>query len=74
LAFAYGNSLGLALKNRCQSIAFPAVFYGVYGYPAAEAAKISVSLCKRKIYEKLDIYFYLFNRELADIWRMESGS
>ncbi|WP_319561492.1 O-acetyl-ADP-ribose deacetylase [Marispirochaeta sp.] len=41
LAEAYGNSLELALQNRCKSIAFPAVSTGVYGFPKKLAAPIA---------------------------------
>ena len=40
LAACYWNSLHLARKHRLQSIAFPAISTGVYGYPADEAAEV----------------------------------
>ena len=43
LANCYRNSLGLAVKNRVRSIAFPAISCGAYRYPIAEAAKIAVN-------------------------------
>ena len=42
LAAAYANSLRLAAEQGAQSIAFPCISTGVYGYPAREAAKIAV--------------------------------
>jgi O-acetyl-ADP-ribose deacetylase (regulator of RNase III) len=42
LASCYRNSLVLALKNNIQSIAFPAISCGVYGYPVAEAVGIAL--------------------------------
>ena len=68
LASAYQNSLNLAISHGCKSIAFPAISCGVYGYPPQEAAKISVSVCKRPEYEALIKYFYLFNDKLTGIW------
>jgi O-acetyl-ADP-ribose deacetylase (regulator of RNase III) len=41
---AYANSLNLAEKQGLQSIAFPSISTGVYGYPIEEASKIAI-LC-----------------------------
>lgn len=43
LADAYRNSLMLAEANNYESIAFPAISTGVYGYPKAAAAEIAVN-------------------------------
>src|SRR5687768_16127403 len=42
LANCYRNSLKLAQENNCQSVAFPNISTGVYGYPKPEAAKVAV--------------------------------
>lgn len=42
LANCYRNTLRLAVENACKTIAFPAISTGVYGFPKAEAARISV--------------------------------
>ena len=42
LAACYRNSLALAAENGCQSIAFPCISTGIYGYPKEEAAAIAV--------------------------------
>lgn len=42
LAACYTNSLDLALENGCNSIAFPGISTGVYGYPLEEAATVSL--------------------------------
>ncbi len=42
LATAYRCCLELAAENACQSIAFPAISCGVYGYPIEQAAKIAL--------------------------------
>jgi O-acetyl-ADP-ribose deacetylase (regulator of RNase III) len=40
LANAYRNSLRLAAENNCQSVAFPNISTGVYGYPLQKAAQV----------------------------------
>lgn len=42
---AYCNSLNLALQNHLQSISFPAISTGVYGYPKEKAAHIALKAC-----------------------------
>jgi O-acetyl-ADP-ribose deacetylase (regulator of RNase III) len=42
LARCYRNSLALAREHGIQSMAFPAISCGVYGYPLDEAAAIAV--------------------------------
>ena len=42
LAACYRNSLALAFENGCQSVAFPCISTGVYGYPIRDAAEIAI--------------------------------
>lgn len=42
LASAYRHSLQLAAENGCQSVAFPAISTGVYGYPLEKAAPVAL--------------------------------
>ncbi len=50
LASCYRNSLQLAVKHACDSIAFPAISTGAYGYPLPAATEIAV----RTVTEFLD--------------------
>ena len=43
LTACYQNSLKLAAENHLQSIAFPAISCGVYGYPIQEACEIAIN-------------------------------
>lgn len=42
LRSAYRSALELAVKHDCQSVAFPAISAGIYGYPLADAARVAL--------------------------------
>ncbi|MBI4567311.1 MAG: O-acetyl-ADP-ribose deacetylase [Planctomycetes bacterium] len=41
LAACYRNSLALAVKSGCRTVAFPCISTGVYGYPPEAAARVA---------------------------------
>lgn len=43
---AYVNSLNVAVDNDCETIAFPCISTGVYGYPNAAAARVAIQAVK----------------------------
>lgn len=45
LSSAYRKCLQLAVEHNCQSIAFPAISTGVYGYPVDLAANVALKTC-----------------------------
>lgn len=51
LIACYRNSLQLAVEQDLNSIAFPAISCGVYGYPAQNAARIAVATVGRFLAE-----------------------
>jgi O-acetyl-ADP-ribose deacetylase (regulator of RNase III) len=68
---SYMNSLLLAREHGLQSIAFPAISTGVYGYLREAACKIAVDTAVEfmKKYDYLiEIYFVLFDKENAAIY------
>ena len=48
LARCYRNSLALAEDNGVESIAFPAISTGIFGYPAEEAAQVALQTVREE--------------------------
>ena len=79
LSECYWNSLELALKNNCPSIAFPCISTGVYGYPIEEAAETALSTIVSWLNSHRDIVMNIFlccynDRELAAYQKLVEGS
>lgn len=51
LANCYRNALAIAAQQRMESIAFPAISTGIFGYPAEEAAKIAIAASRAHMEE-----------------------
>ena len=49
LASCYRSSLDLAREHSCETVAFPAISCGVYGYPLAEAARVSIETVQHEL-------------------------
>lgn len=66
LANCYKNSLQLAVDNSCNTIAFPGISTGIYGFPKKEAAEIAVDIVAKFLAttDKLDkVIFVCFDEE-----------
>lgn len=65
LANCYKNSLRLAAENNIQTIAFPSISTGAYGYPIEEASKIAVTTVKEVLDDEKahieKVYFVAFS-------------
>jgi O-acetyl-ADP-ribose deacetylase (regulator of RNase III) len=68
LRAAYRSALELANLHALRSVAFPAISCGVYGYPADEAAAISVATCAAHAGDLTEIRFVLFGAEMRRVW------
>ena len=68
LAGCYRNSLALAVVHGLNSIAFPAISTGIYGYPKEAAAEIAVHEV-RMIRMPEHVIFCCFDTATADIYR-----
>lgn len=69
LASAHRSSLELAVENDSDTIAFPAISCGVYGYPPSEAAPIAVGVARERDWPLEEIRFVLFDDDLLQTWR-----
>ena len=59
----YINSLQLAEKNDCHSIAFPLISSGIFHYPKAEALRIAVTAISEFLLEhEMQVYLVIFGR------------
>lgn len=61
LASCYSESLARADEVGARSVAFPAISTGVYGYPAAPAAKIAVAIVQAAATDVELVRFVCFN-------------
>ena len=68
LESCYKNSIELAQKNGCKSMAFPLISAGVYGYPKAEAIAVAVETIT-KYAGDISASLVLFDSETAAIAR-----
>lgn len=58
LRASYRNALSLAAENHCESIAFPLISSGAYGYPKEDALQVAVSAI-REFLEVHELTVYL---------------
>jgi O-acetyl-ADP-ribose deacetylase (regulator of RNase III) len=64
LRLSYINSMELALRYKCKSIAYPAISCGKYEYPHKEAINIAFSSLISYLNSGIKIYFYVLEADI----------
>ena len=68
LISCYRNSLKLAEDYHCDSVAFPLISAGAYGYPKEQSLQIAVSeICKFLIHHDIMVYIVVFDKDCFQI-------
>ena len=76
LADCYTNALKLAAERRIQSIGFPAISTGAFGYPAEDAVRVAVAATRRQLENdgwSGTVRFVLFDEGMRDLYLRELG-
>ena len=68
LKACYENSLDLALKLKCESIAFPLIATGIYGFPRDKALQIAMSAIQKCVIENdIDVTLVVFDKKSFEL-------
>lgn len=68
LASCYRTSLTLALENGCESVAFPLISSGIYGYPKDQALKVTMdTICHFLLRHNMTVYIVIYDKRSFQI-------
>ena len=70
LANCYSNALRLCREMKLESVAFPAISCGVYGYPAELAVQVAVDTVRDALIgSDIAVTFCCFDQAMAELYR-----
>ena len=68
LTSCYRNSLELAKKHGCGTVAFPLISSGIFGYPKDEALKVAAeTIAEFLVDNDMTVYIVIFNKDMLEI-------
>ena len=71
LKSCYTESLKLAVANGCESVAFPLISSGVYGYPKDQVLKFAIQIITEFLFEhELTVYLCVYDRKSYEFSRV----
>lgn len=70
LRSCYTESLKLAVANGCESVAFPLISAGAYGYPKDQVLKFAIQVITEFLFEhELNVYLCVYDRKSYEFSR-----